>query len=148
MAGPRFVRFAQAVVLAAPPQQVFDFVTNAAQWKRWHPATHAVRGAPNRPLGAGEQVAEQIHAGWRDFEAVWTVAACEPPHLWRIETSTPHGASAVTYRLDALGTGCRFERTCEFHSRGAWRLLDGTVARWMLKRQAARALANLHALFV
>ncbi|MBC5763250.1 SRPBCC family protein [Ramlibacter albus] len=144
MADGRFQSFTQAVVIAAPPTEVYDYVTNAAQWKQWHPATRNVRDVPNRPLQLGETMTEHIHAGFRNFEAVWRVTQWDRPSLWRIETTTRYGASAVTYRLQPLGAGCRFERTCEFHSEGAWRLLDGNLARWLLKRQAARALSNLH----
>lgn len=148
MGAPRFRKFTHAVVVAATPHEVFDFVTNASQWWNWHPATRSVRDTPSRPLGLGETATERIHAGFREFDAVWTVTACERPKLWRIETSTAYGASAVTYRLEPLGGGCRFERTCEFHKEGAWRLLDGNFTLWLLRRQAAQALANLHAWFL
>jgi uncharacterized protein YndB with AHSA1/START domain len=140
-------RIVHTIDLAAPPARVFDFVTNAAQWRRWHPATHSVRGCPDRPLALGEKVIERIQAAHREFDAEWTVVACEPPTLWRLHTSTPLGASVLTYRLtpDASG-GTRFERTCDFRSEGAWRLLDGNVTKWMLARQAKRALGNLRAL--
>jgi uncharacterized protein YndB with AHSA1/START domain len=148
MAAPRFQTIRHAVVIAAPPAEVFDFVTNASQWQRWHPATRSVREVPNRPLALGETMIEHIHAAHRSFEAKWTVTACERPTLWRIETATPYGASAVSYRLQPLGSGTRFERTCDFHSEGLWRLLDGNLTRWLLARQAARALSNLHDWFL
>src|SRR5438132_299545 len=111
MPGRPFQRFVQSIVLAAPPDQVFDFVTNPSQWYRWHPATRSVRDVPPRPLGLHETMVEHIRAGGRSFEAVWTVVACERPSLWQIETATPHGASVITYHLEPLGSGCRFERS-------------------------------------
>lgn len=135
-----------AITLPAAPQRVFEFVTNASQWHRWHPATHAVRAVPPRPLRLGETVIEHIHAAHRSFEALWTVTACEAPFLWRIETSTPLGSATVTYRLSTSGTGTHFERRCDFESTGLWRWLDGNLTRWMLARQAAQALQNLRAL--
>ncbi|HVZ45585.1 MAG TPA: SRPBCC family protein [Ramlibacter sp.] len=125
------------------PEALFDFVTNASQWHRWHPATHAVRETPSRPLRVGETVIEHIKAAHREFDAKWTVTACERPTLWRIETATEHGASTITYRLSPKDGGTHFERTCEFRSRGLWSLLDSTVAKWMLARQAAAAMTNL-----
>ncbi len=146
MAAPAFERIQHTVALAAPPERVFDFVTNASQWPRWHPATRAVRAVPERPLGLGETMVEHIQAAHRSFEATWTVTRCERPSLWQIETRTPLGASVITYRIAPEGGGSRFERTCDFRSEGWWHLLDGTVTRWMLARQAQRALANLAAL--
>lgn len=139
-------RFVHTVQLDCSPLRLFTFVSNPSQWHRWHPATHAVRDVPPRPLVASETVVEHIKAAHRSFEATWTVTHCEPPGLWRIETTTPHGASAVTYRITAAPGGCRFERTCEFRSAGLWRLLDASLARWLLARQAAQALRNLRAL--
>jgi uncharacterized protein YndB with AHSA1/START domain len=143
---PGATRIVHSVTIPCAPQRVFDFVTNASQWKRWHPATHAVRGVPERPLVRGETMVEHIKAAHRSFEATWTVTACEPGALWRIETGTPYGASILTYRLAPAAEGTFFERTCDFRSEGAWRRLDGNLTRWMLARQAARALANLRAL--
>jgi uncharacterized protein YndB with AHSA1/START domain len=143
---PGSTRIVHTVVIAATPQRVFDFVTNASRWKRWHPATHAVHGVPDRPLVWGETMVEHIKAAHRSFEATWTVTAREPGALWRIETRTPYGASILTYRLAPHPEGTWFERTCDFRSEGPWRRLDGNLTRWMLARQAARALANLRAL--
>jgi uncharacterized protein YndB with AHSA1/START domain len=143
---PGATRIVHSVTIPCAPQRVFDFVTNASQWKRWHPATHAVRGVPERPLVRGETMVEHIKAAHRSFEATWTVTACEPGALWRIETGTPYGASILTYRLAPAAEGTFFERTCDFRSEGAWRRLDGNLTRWMLARQAARALANLREL--
>ena len=140
-------RIVHTIELAASPRQVFDFVTNPAQWHRWHPATHSVRGVEDRPLALGETVIEHIVAAHREFDAQWKVVACEPAKLWRLETSTPLGASVLTYRLTPTATGgTYFQRTCDFRSEGAWRLLDGNVTKWMLARQAQKALENLRAL--
>jgi uncharacterized protein YndB with AHSA1/START domain len=143
-----FQRIVRSVAIAAPPELVFDFLTNAAQWQRWQPATRAVRGAPDRPLTAGETIIEHVRAPHRSVEVTWTVTACEPPRLWRIETATPPRASVVTYVFEPLGTGCRLQRICDFRSEGLWRLLDGNITRWTLSRQAARALVKLHDLFL
>ena len=73
------VHFTQSVHLHASPQAVYDFVTNAAQWHSWHPATHAVRDVPDRPLALGETVVEEIRAGFRRFDATWQVIEQVPP---------------------------------------------------------------------
>ena len=136
-------RFTQSVHIAAPPEAVFPFVTNAAQWHTWHPATHSVREVPDRPLGLGETVVEEIRAGFRHFDAKWQVIECAPTRRWVIDTRTPLGHSTVSYDLTPENGGTRFQRSCEFASTGAWSLLDGTAVKWMLARQAATALENL-----
>jgi uncharacterized protein YndB with AHSA1/START domain len=136
-------RFTQSVHIPAAPEAVYSFVTNAAQWHSWHPATHSVREVPDRPLVLGETVVEEIRAGLRRFDATWQVIEHVPPRRWSIATHTPLGHSTVSYELRAEGGGTRFQRSCEFASNGPWSLLDGNVAKWMLARQAATALENL-----
>lgn len=139
----QYTRIIHTADIDCPPPQLFSFVTNPTHWRRWHPATHAVRDVPDRPLVVGETVVEHIKAAHRSFEATWTVTQCDPSRLWRIETATPYGASVLTYRITPTLAGSRFERTCDFRSQGLWRLLDGNLTRWLLSRQAARALRNL-----
>ena len=123
---------------------VFAFVSTPALWHRWHPATRAVRGVPDRPLVAGESMLESIRAAGRSFDARWTVLACDPPARWVIATDTPRGVARITYRIRAGAGRCRFERTLEFKSKSRlWSGLDGTLTRWILVRQSARALHNL-----
>jgi uncharacterized protein YndB with AHSA1/START domain len=133
------------IEIARRRADVFDFVSNAALWPQWHPATRAVREVPMRPLREGETLVESIAAAGHRFDARWTVRVCEAPARWVIETDTPRGAARVGYRLVEAGAGrCRFERTLEYRSKGAfWSRLDGNVTRWLLTRQSARALRNL-----
>ncbi len=124
--------------------QVFEFVTNAAQWKRWHPATIAVSGVPNRALGLGETVVEEIQAGPRRFSARWTVTECKPPRRWVIVADSPEGEARITYKLSEQEGVCYFERTLEYSSkRLPWKWLDGSLTRRLLMRQSEQALSNL-----
>ena len=133
-----------AIDIARAPAETFVFVTSPALWHRWHPATRAVREVPNRPLVAGETMLESIRAAGRSFDARWTVLACDAPSRWVIGTDTPHGVARITYRIGATASGCRFERTLEFRSKGRpWNWFDGTLTRWLLVRQSAQALRNL-----
>lgn len=137
-------RIVTVIDIARPSAAVFEFVTTAAQWKRWHPATVAVSGVPNRPLGLGETIDEQIHAGPRRFSARWTVIECKPPRRWAIETDSSEGAARVTYKLSEQGGVCYFERTLEYESRRLpWKWFDGSLTRRLLARQSDQALRNL-----
>ena len=138
------IRVESETSIAAAPQRVFDYVTTPALWHTWHPATLAVRGAPPRPLTVGERAVELIAFGRRRVEAEWVVRECQAPCLWEIGTVTAHGVARIVYRISADPPGARFHRTLEFRStRWPWRALDGTVTRYLLRRQSARALANL-----
>jgi Polyketide cyclase / dehydrase and lipid transport len=139
-----YQRIVNSVALPVQPDVAFTFVTNAARWSRWHPATRSVSGVPDRPLVLGETVREAIAVGARRFEAVWTVRVCEPPSCWVIDTRTARGDARIEYQLAPDGSGCRFTRTLWFRSRALpWKWLDGTLMRWVLARNSAAALARL-----
>jgi len=126
------------------PQEVFDYVTTAALWHKWHPATVEVRNAPNRPLTKGETMLELIAVAGRHDQALWTVVSCVPPQSWEIATNTRNGTARITYTLTLIDGGCRFHRTLKFRSKHLlWRLLDSTLTRWVLTHQSAKALQNL-----
>jgi uncharacterized protein YndB with AHSA1/START domain len=125
-------------------QEVFNYVTTAALWHMWHPATVEVRNVPHRPLTTGETMLEFIAVAGRRDQALWTVVSCVPPQSWEISTDTPNGTARITYTLTGKDGGCRFHRTLTFRSkRLLWRLLDATLTRWMLVHQSAKALQNL-----
>jgi uncharacterized protein YndB with AHSA1/START domain len=138
------VRVETEIEIGRPQQQVFDYVSTPALWHTWHPATVEVRDVPNRPLTTGETMLELIAVGGRRDEALWTVLACAAPQRWEIATDTDNGVARIVYRLTPTAAGCRFHRTLEFRSkRWPWRMLDSTLARWILDRQSSRALRNL-----
>jgi uncharacterized protein YndB with AHSA1/START domain len=137
-------RIVTIVDIARSPAQVFEFVTNAAQWKRWHPATIAVSGVPNRALVQGETIDERIHAGPRRFSARWTVMECKPPRRWVIATDSAEGAARITYKITEHQGVTYFERTLEYESRHwLWKWIDGSLTHRLLSRQSEEALRNL-----
>ncbi len=140
------VRIDSEIDLPHPAATVFDYVTTPALWHTWHPATAEVRNVPNRPLRSGETMLEVIAMLGRRDEALWTVHACQPHMRWEIVTDTPRGSAHITYVLTPIAGGCHFHRTLEYRSKGLpWRWLDASLLRWVLKRQSAQALKNLHA---
>ena len=46
------------ITIDAPPQAVFDYVTNPQSWPEWIAVSHQVTSA-NRPLGKGETFSEK-----------------------------------------------------------------------------------------
>ena len=123
---------------------VFDFVSRPTQWHRWHPATHEVTNAPDRPLVTGETMCEHIVVVGQHFQAVWKVFDCVPHVTWIIGTISSHGASKITYTLTAKNGGCEFSRKLQYRSKNWFmRLLDSNLIKWALNRQSATALSNL-----
>lgn len=137
-------RIDRAIDLAAPPVDVFDFVTTPAFWTLWRPATQEVFDPTDHPLLYGEIVTEIMSVARRRCTAEWSVIASEPPHLWSMATDTPAGEARITYRLAPCPRGTRLIRTVAYRChRAPIRWLDNTLLRWILTRHTERALNNL-----
>jgi uncharacterized protein YndB with AHSA1/START domain len=142
----RGLRVETQIVIQRTPSEVFDYVTTAALWHTWHPATTAVHDVPNRPLTTGETMREQIAVAGRHDEALWTVVTCEPPRRWEIVTDTANGTAHIVYLFSDSATGCLFCRQLMFRSkRWPWRHLDLLLTRWILVRNSSQALRQLKA---
>jgi hypothetical protein len=132
------------VLIGRPIEAVFEFVTTAALWGNWQPATESVI-APLRPLGVGERADETLRLRRRRLRAHWTVLACEPPQLWVASASLPEVDARIVFELrrDAPQL-TRLFRTLAYRSRRwPWTLLDGNVTQRALQRESDRALGNL-----
>ncbi len=141
---PPLTKVVTAVRIACTPERAFAYATNASLWHTWHPATAKVRNVIERPLGTGETIHESIVAVGQSFDAVWTVLACEAPHLWVIATRTPRGSARIVYRISPHAQGCEFHRTLEFRSfQWPWTWLENNFTRVMLNKQSQRALEQL-----
>lgn len=134
-----------SIVIKAPADKVYKFVTNASLWHSWHPATSKVSDVPARPLIMGDTVLENIHAVGINFQALWTVIACERDKLWAISTQSDMGYSRLVYHVTPVDDQhVQFRRVCEYRS-SHWllRILDYNFSHWSLTRQAKEALNNL-----
>jgi uncharacterized protein YndB with AHSA1/START domain len=98
------------VVIAAPPEAVFDYVTNPKSWPEWLPSSHAL-DCDDRPMGFGDTFHEHwsTRAGAVDLD--WLVIACDRPTLWIGLTQTSFmGPVVVHYTFEAVDGGTRFTR--------------------------------------
>ena len=129
------------ILIDAPPQAVFDYVTNPHSWPEWIAASHELEG-PDRPLKQGETFREQ----WKTREMVtldWVVLECEPPRVWVARTGTAFtGPIVVRYPCVPEAGGTRYTRTVTNPAR------PKPVTPPMLERidaEAATALGNIKA---
>lgn len=76
-----------SIVLPHPAAEIFDFITTAGHWNRWHPATVNASGAADHPAKAGEKIFENIRLGFLRGTIDWIVRECRPPGRWAIGAS-------------------------------------------------------------
>jgi uncharacterized protein YndB with AHSA1/START domain len=133
---PSLTKVVTAVQIACTPERAFAYATNASLWHTWHPATAQVRDVNARPLGAGETIHESIVAIGQKFDALWTVLACEAPHLWVIATRTERGSARIVYRVLPHALGCEFI--------ALWNIarISGRGAGWKITLRAGCSASN------
>lgn len=136
-----------SIYIARPPALVFDYVTTAANWPRWHPSSLGVSGAIDHPAQLGEQITEQFRVAGRKGEATWTVRERDAPRRFAITgTVGTAGGGTVTYVLSTEGAGTHFERTFSYRMNSfLLSLLDPFLLRPRIARESAAALRRLKA---
>ena len=141
-------RIVNEVVIARPPQQVYDYVTTPGNWPRWHPSSVAVHGATDHSLAMGESVVEDFIVAGRHGSVTWTVVAREAPSRWSIDGKNvdSRGGGTVTYTLRPEGGGTRFERVLTYHMPNLLAgILDHFGVRERVAAESAEAVARLKA---
>ena len=99
-----------SIVIAAPAEKIFDYVTNPKSWPEWLPSSHHI-DCENRPMGFGDTFHEHWSTRSGRVDLDWVVIACERPALWIGLTNTTFiGPVVVQYSLEPAEGGTRFTR--------------------------------------
>jgi uncharacterized protein YndB with AHSA1/START domain len=99
------------IVIAAPAEKIFDYVTNPRSWPEWLPSSHQI-DCDNRPMRFGDTFHEHWSTRSGRVDLDWVVIACDRPSLWIGLTNTAFlGPIVVQYNFEAAGNGTRFIRT-------------------------------------
>lgn len=99
------------IVIAAPAEKIFDYVTNPKSWPEWLPSSHHI-DCENRPMRFGDTFHEHWSTRSGRVDLDWVVIACDRPSLWIGLTNAPFlGPVIVQYNCEAADGGTRFIRT-------------------------------------
>jgi uncharacterized protein YndB with AHSA1/START domain len=127
------------ILIDAPPQAVFDYVTNPQSWPEWIAVSHHVE-SENRPLRTGETFREK----WFSREEIlleWVVLEADRPGRWIAQTGAGFiGPIVVQYDFEVVDGQTRYTRTVRNPSRPK-APTEAMVAR--IDAEAAIALANI-----
>jgi len=100
-----------SIVIAAPPERVFDYVTNPKSWPEWLPSSHQI-DCDDRPMGFGDTFHEHWSTRTGPVSLDWLVLAADRPRLWIGLTQTPFmGPIVVQYDFAEVDGGTHFTRT-------------------------------------
>jgi uncharacterized protein YndB with AHSA1/START domain len=139
----------ESVVLAAPPERVWELVMDPSQLERWVTTHDSYEGAGAGALRAGDEFTQKLRLAGKSFRVHWRVVEAEAPRLARWVGEGPAGSTAkVVYRLEGDEDRTRFDYENEFALPGG---VLGKAAGGLLSaapggREARRSLERLRAL--
>ena len=85
------------ITITGPAEAVFDLVTTARYWPRWHPATLAVGGVTQRPFGLGDRIHERVRFGDVVTQGTWEVVEHDRPRRSVLRIDRPFVQIAYTF---------------------------------------------------
>lgn len=132
--------------IARPPAAVFEYVTTAGNWPKWHPSSLAVHGPVDHPLALGERVTEDFRVAGRQGSVEWTVVARDVPASWQIDGAADGGRKAgrVRYSLAPSADGTRFHRRLTYFAPNLLFIaLDHLTIRGRVAEESTEAVRRL-----
>jgi carbon monoxide dehydrogenase subunit G len=139
----------ESIVLAAPPEEVWDTVMDPSRLERWVTTHDSYEGAGPGPLTEGAEFTQKLRLAGKSFKVRWRVVEAERPRLAVWEGDGPAGSTAnVAYRLEAADGGTRFEYENEFALPGGvlGKAAGGLLSAAPGSREARRSLERLQTL--
>jgi uncharacterized protein YndB with AHSA1/START domain len=137
------MRFEQTVEIAAPPEAVFDYMTNPANLREWQTSKTRVEPLTDGPPRQGFRVREWTKppAG-KEFMQVVEFSEFERPG--RLHTHIVEGPQPVdgTWQLTPTGEGTRLQFVAEGPLKGFARFAEPIVRR-VMDREFAKYHGNL-----
>jgi uncharacterized protein YndB with AHSA1/START domain len=103
---------ANTITIHGPIAPVFDLVTTARFWPKWHPATLAVGGVTERPYQLGDAIHERGKVGNVGFQVVWTVTEHQRPSRVVFQCAAP--PARIIYTFEPRGAETEFRRELEY----------------------------------
>ena len=131
------MRIEQTFTIAAPPERVFDYMTDPANLASWQTSKTSVEQLTPGPAGLGTRVRERTKPpGGKEFEQIVQFTEFDRPR--RFTAAVVEGPYPVdgTWSFAATGEGTEVTFVAEGELSGVMRLL-GPVARRMIDRQFA-----------
>ena len=139
----------ESVVLAAPPERVWELVMDPTMLERWVTTHDSLEGADTGPVEKGDSFTQRLRLAGTPFKVRWRVVEADEPSYARWEGKGPAGSRAdVSYRFVAENGGTRFAYRNEFALPGGpvGKAAGGLLTAMPGSREARRSLERLRAL--
>ena len=133
--------YEHSVEIARPPEEVFSFVTDTANYPRWQPSLVEIRPVTRGPLRVGSEATEVRRFLGREVETTWRCVEHEPTTRTAIESDEGPVPFRGTFVLEPEGAGTRFTWTVE--TRGAAARVGGPLVGRATRRELEENTARL-----
>ncbi|PZS29102.1 MAG: hypothetical protein DLM61_13490 [Pseudonocardiales bacterium] len=131
------IRSRHGVIIARSPKEVWEFISNPGNEKRWH--TDVIDGEvlSELPLQQGSRVRWVMNFGG-PRPVTLRVARFDPPHVLEVQAEHPVMGVAPTlvYEIEPDDRGALFTRTIEMRPSGPTRLMAPVMRRNVVKSNA------------
>ena len=122
-----------------PSQEVFDFMSNPANFAQWQGGTKSARWASEGPVGVGSIVQSEGRILGRSRVIDAEISQWDPPTTWGIKASTGPMAFDVTTNFESKDGGTLVVQDFNGEISGFLRLFEGLAARQLKKQVQADA---------
>ena len=133
--------YEHSVEIARPPEEVFAFVTETANYPRWQPSLVEIRPVTRGPLRLGSEAIEVRRFLGREVETSWRCVEHKPGSRTAIEADDGPVPFRGTFVIERLGDGTRFTWTVE--TRGAAARVGGPLVGRATRRELEENTARL-----
>ena len=143
---PRHVIKTQSsTLIARPPQEVFDFVSDLSSRPRWDREVVSAEWTSESPIRAGSTYEAATGFLGRKIKIAVEITAWDPPTSWSYRSlSGPIQMEAMT-TCEAEGNGTRVTETSQAQLSGFFKLAEGLLGK-QLQKDRDKVLAALRVL--
>jgi carbon monoxide dehydrogenase subunit G len=137
-------KFESSTFINRPPQEVFDYVTNPANYAKWSSGIQSAEWTSDGPPGVGSTVKGVAKFLGRKIEFVTEITGWDPPNLWRVKSVGGPIPFESTSKFEAQGDGTLLTETFQGELGGFFKLAEGLVGKQFEKQiEAERAALKL-----
>lgn len=102
------------VVIDAPIEKVYEYVSQPERWHEWHPASLSADAGSTGVLKEGDTFSEKIRIYGQETQMSYKVLIASPPNEFKTEFTSPLIDGTIHYKLEKRGTGTYFNRTLNY----------------------------------
>lgn len=133
-------RFRISVDISAPPERVWDVMSDVVRWCEWTPSVTSIRRLDAGPIGVGSRAVirqPKFPPAW------WTVTSLEPGRSFTWVSRAPGMAVVARHGVESIATGTR--ATLSLELQGPLGGLFGRLTKGITERYLAFEADGLRA---